>query len=108
MRSRKMFASAVSVGVAGCVFALSNSARGQMFAPAGPITDSTQSLGQFSIVVNPAFASAVQTNYPSMYNASANIFTSPLLYDPNTQIDRSATTTVGSASYNSGLTVGSP
>jgi hypothetical protein len=41
-----------------------------------------------------------------MYNAGTNIFTSPLLYDTNTQIDRSATTTVGSPTYNGGLPVG--
>ncbi len=72
----------------------------------GPYTDTTQSLGQFSIVINPAFAPAF-VGVPG-YDASKNIFTSPLLYDPTTTIDRSATTTVGSAAYNAGLTVGSP
>src|SRR5262249_14231220 len=42
------------------------------------------------------------------YDAGKNILTSPLLYDPTTQIDRSATTTVGSGAYNAGLPVGSP
>lgn len=107
MRSRKLIASSVSVGVATCVLSLSNFARGQ-FTPPGPTTDSTFSLGQFSIVLNPAFASVVGSSFPTLYNSSANILTSPLLYDTATMIDRSATTTVGSAAYNGGLPVGSP
>src|SRR5438552_358889 len=80
------------------------------FAPLGPITESTQSLGQFTIVVNPAFAGAMPGLTPAgfTYDAGKNILTSPLLYDPTTTIDRSATTTVGSAAYIGGLPVGSP
>jgi hypothetical protein len=96
---------AVCLGLGLWLVPLSNNAQAQ-FGPAG--TDTTQSLGQFSIVVNPAFSAAVQANYGANYNAGTNIFTSPLLYDAATQIDRSNTTTVGSAAYNSGMTVGSP
>jgi len=88
---------------------LSKSAMGQQFLPAGPITDTTQSLGQFTIVVNPAFVPYVSgSNTPAgfTFNSATSELTSPLLYDPSTQIDRSATTTVGSAAYNAGLTVG--
>lgn len=103
MRIRSIGVACVAVGL--WLVPLSNRAWAQ-FGPAG--TDTTQSLGQFSIVVNPAFSAAVQANYPSYYNVATNIFTSPLLYDPTTMIDRSNTTTVGSPAYNAGLPVGSP
>jgi PEP-CTERM motif-containing protein len=95
----------VAVLAASCILPVSKVAWAQ-FGAAG--TDTTQSLGQFSIVVNPAFSAQVAANFASNYNASANILTSPLLYDPTTTIDRSSTTTVGSAAYTNGLTVGSP
>lgn len=98
----------IAVLLASCVLPVSKLAWGQAFLPAGPYTDSTQSLGQFSVVVNPAFSAAVNASFGSMYNASANILNSPLLYDPTTTIDRSATTTVGSAAYTGGLPVGNP
>src|SRR5271170_5009777 len=83
----------------------SGSAMGQQFLPAGPIQDSTTSLGQFSIVVNPNLFPPSDFAGNSYYNAATNILTSPLLYDPNTTINRSATTTVGSGGYNAGLPV---
>ncbi|MGD0390071.1 MAG: PEP-CTERM sorting domain-containing protein [Tepidisphaeraceae bacterium] len=96
-------------GIIGVVLGLwilpfSNSAMGQY--PGTPSTESVNSLGMFSIVINPAFAPAFGS-VPG-YNATTNIYTSPLLNDTATKIDLSASTTVGSAAYNSGLTVGSP
>jgi hypothetical protein len=79
---------------------------GQAFLPAGPGTDTTTSLGQFSIVINPAFKPGFAGN-PG-YNPATNIFTSPILFDPSTLINRSSTTTVGSSLYFGGLPVGAP
>ena len=106
MRMRSIGATCLALGL--WLIPLSRTAMGQSFNAPVPATDSTQSLGQFSIVVNPAFKAAVQANFPSMYNAGTNIFTSPLLFDSATMIDRSMTTTVGSPAYNAGLPVGNP
>ncbi|MGO9111270.1 MAG: hypothetical protein ACLP9L_18750 [Thermoguttaceae bacterium] len=70
----------------------------------GPATDSTQSLGSFSMVLSPSISGAFVGTMG--YTASTNIFTSPLLYDQNTQINRSATLTAGSPPYTNGLPVG--
>ncbi len=70
-------------------------------SPAGPATDSTTSLGTFSIVLNPSVSGAFASDpYLSLYySASTNTFTSPVLSDPNTQINRSS----GSLTLGSGL-----
>ncbi len=73
----------------------------------GPTTDNTQSLGQFTIVLNPSFSAALTAaSYPG-YSSSSNRLISPLLYDQNTQISRSMTTQWGSAGWSGGLPVGS-
>ena len=54
----------------------------------GPASDSTTSLGSFTIVLNPSISGAFATN--PYYSASTNTFTSPVLSDPNTQINRSS------------------
>jgi hypothetical protein len=56
----------------------------------GPASDSTYSLGSFSIVLNPSVSGAFVGN--PYYSASTNTFTSPVLSDPNTQINRSSGT----------------
>jgi hypothetical protein len=103
MRNRLYDAAIVALGFG--ILPLSSRALAQPFAPVGPIQDSTTSLGRFSIVINPAFQAAFTGS--SFYDSSTNILTSPLLYDPTTTINRSATTTVGSPAYNAGLPVGS-
>ena len=103
MRTRSKQLACVALGL--WLVPLSRKAMGQQFLPAGPAQDSTTSLGQFSIVVNPTLFPASDFVGNSYYDAATNILTSPLLYDPNTTINRSATTTVGSAGYNAGLPV---
>jgi hypothetical protein len=74
----------------------------------GPATDTEYSAGQFTLVVNPAYASYLAGALPpQLYNASTNQLTSGFLFDPATSIARSAATTVGSTNYVSGLPVGS-
>ncbi len=83
----------------------------------GPATDVEQSAGQFTIVVNPAYASSSlltmlplpdpSNPYAASYDPSTDRLTSGFLYDPGTQIGRSTSTTVGSSNYVGGLPVGS-
>jgi hypothetical protein len=70
----------------------------------GPATDMTQSLGQFTIVVNPLFQPYLAG---VMGYDGSGTYTSPLLYDQSTQISRSMTTQWGSAGWSGGLPVGS-
>ena len=70
----------------------------------GPTTDNTQSLGQFTVVVNPLFQPYLAG---VMGYDGSGTYTSPLLYDQNTQISRSMTTQWGSAGWSGGLPVGS-
>lgn len=70
--------------------------------PPGPATDTTQSLGQFILVLNPSISGAF-VGVPG-YTASTNTFTSPLLYDPSTQINRSS----GSLTLGNGVSVTAP
>ncbi len=96
------------------VVQLSNAVWAQF--PTAPSTETTTSLGQFTIVVNPAFqpllANALGPGVPYPgYTATgpmAGLLTSPLLYDPGTQIDLSASLQAGSSAYTNGLPVGSP
>jgi hypothetical protein len=67
--------------------------------------DNTTSLGQFNILVNPAFQ-PLMAGYPG-YSASAHVLTSPTLYDPGTVIGRSSPLLDGSASDAAGVPVGS-
>ncbi|MGP0065499.1 MAG: hypothetical protein ACLQGP_18085 [Isosphaeraceae bacterium] len=84
----------------------------------GQNTDSTTSLGKFTIDVNPTLAPTIATafnngdfpgytlNQPtSGPQAGQTFLTSPLLYDPTTTIARSDNTTVGS---NATLNLGNP
>ena len=66
--------------------------------------DNVQSIGQFSIVVNPAFQ-AMMAGYPG-YNATTKTFTSPVLYDGSTDIGRSDPLHKGSAADINGVPVG--
>ncbi len=96
------------------------------FNPSGQ--DSTFSLGQFEIVLNPSFSGAVAAavaagNFPLYdptnpdnggYDPTTNRFWSPLLFDQSTLIGRSSAVELGTNSsssavsvVNSGLTVGS-
>jgi hypothetical protein len=100
MKSRIFVIGSVAV----CLFQASNTMWAQ-FPPAG--TDSTPSLGQFTIVLNPSFSGAMAAN-PSLfpgYTPSTNRYVSPLLYDPTTLINRSNPTTVGSSAYTNGTTL---
>ena len=67
--------------------------------------DTTQSLGQFRIVVNPAFQ-GLMVGYPG-YSATTKRLTSPLLYDPSTIIGRSDPLLDGSGNDAAGVAVGS-
>jgi hypothetical protein len=87
-----------------CLVQASENLWAQPFSPPGPTTDSTQSMGQFTIVVNPNFQPALSGVMG--YNGSGT-FTSGNLFDQQTQINRSMTTTVGSPGYLGGLPVGS-
>jgi len=97
-------------GIATALLFTCLSADAQTFPAQG--TDTTTSLGQFTIVVNPAYipaASAIAgAGLGFTYDAGKNLLTSPLLFDPTTTIDRSSATTVGSTAYNTGLAVGTP
>ena len=73
-----------------CLLQASGNLWAQPFSPPGPGTDTTQSLGSFSIVLNPSISGAFVG--VTGYTASTNIYTSPLLYDPSTQINRSSGT----------------
>ena len=66
--------------------------------------DVTQSLGQFNIIVNPTFQ-GMMTGYPG-YNGATHVLTSPVLYDPNTIVGRSAPLQAGSAGDLNGVPVG--
>jgi hypothetical protein len=66
--------------------------------------DVTQSLGQFNIIVNPTFQ-GMMTGYPN-YSATTHVLISPVLYDQNTIVGRSAPLQVGSAGDLNGVSVG--
>lgn len=66
--------------------------------------DVTQSLGQFRIVVNPAFQ-PMMASYPG-YDGLSFRLTSPVLYDPATLIGRSNPLFDGSAADTGGVAVG--
>jgi hypothetical protein len=66
--------------------------------------DNVFSLGQFQIVVNPDFQ-AMMVNYPG-YNSTTKQLTSPMLYEAQTIIGRSAALHKGSAQDFSGVLVG--
>lgn len=66
--------------------------------------DTTTSLGQFKLVVNPSFQPFV-TNSPG-WNPSTSRFWSPTLYDPGTEIGRSDPFLSGSAADTGGAPVG--
>jgi hypothetical protein len=66
--------------------------------------DSTQSLGQFNIIVNPTFQ-GMMAGYPG-YSPSTHIFTSPVLFDATTDIGRSVALHVGDPSDITGVPVG--
>ena len=70
----------------------------------GSADDNVQSLGQFNIVVNPAFQ-AMMAGYAG-YNATTKVFTSPVLYDGSTDIGRSKPLHKGSAADINGVPVG--
>jgi hypothetical protein len=72
------------------------------FPPQGD--DVTQSLGQFRIVVNPAFQ-PMMAGYPGYVAATARL-TSPVLLDQNTLIGRSNPLLDGSAADAGGVAVG--
>jgi hypothetical protein len=72
------------------------------FPPLGD--DNTPSLGQFRILVFTNFQAMLAGN-PN-YSAVTHIFTSPVLYDPNTIIGRSAALQDGSAGDLTGVPVG--
>ena len=67
--------------------------------------DNTQSLGQFNVLVNPAFQ-PMMAGYPG-YSATTHVLTSPTLFDPATIIGRSTPLLDGSASDAAGVPVGS-
>jgi hypothetical protein len=83
----------VLVIVGTCLLQASGNLWAQPFSPPGPGTDTTTSLGQFSIVLNPSVSGAF-VGTPG-YSASTNIFTSPVLFDSTTQINRSASLLLG-------------
>ncbi len=81
-------------------------------------TDTTTSLGKFTIEVNPLFATTIANDFnngdfpgytlnqpTSGPQAGQTFLTSPLLYDPTTTIARSSNTTPGA---NATLNVGNP
>jgi hypothetical protein len=84
------------------------SARQGRGAPSGFPTqgdDNTQSLGQYTIIVNPSFQ-AMMAGYPG-YNTSTKTLLSPVLFDANTIIGRSSPLLVGSAADINGVPCGS-
>ncbi len=81
--------------VGACLLQASGNVWGQPFTP-GPGSDNTQSLGSFSIVLNPSVSGAF-VGYPG-YDSTTNVLTSGVLYDPNTLINRSATNVLGNGS----------
>jgi hypothetical protein len=85
-----------------CLLQASKNVSAQPYPP-GPTSDTTQSLGSFSIVLSPS-VSAAFVGTPG-YSASTNIFTSPVLDEVNstTQINRSAGLPLGN-----GLPVSAP
>jgi hypothetical protein len=75
--------------------------------PSAPGNEPTGSFGRFQILVEPGFVSLF-TGCPG-FDSSTRIFTSPTLYDSNTQIGVSAATTEGTPPENgAGIDVGSP
>ena len=72
--------------------------------------DVTPSLGQFNVVVDPHFESAVKNNpayAPYLSNKGGNLnFTSPILFDPTTTIGRSDPLSAGSAEDTAGVLAG--
>jgi hypothetical protein len=93
-----------TVVIGACLALASRNVLAQPFPP-GPTTDSTQSLGQFVLVLNPSISGAF-VGTPG-YTASTNTFMSPLLYDPNTQINRSMPLVLGN-SVTASAPVGAP
>ena len=79
----------------------------QTFGPGVIATnDLTQSLGQFSIIVNPTFQ-GMMVGYPTaLYNSTTHVFTSPVLYDQTTIVGRSAPLQAGSTGDLNGVPVG--
>lgn len=80
----------------------------QTFGPGVIATnDLTQSLGQFSIIINPAFQAMMAGGggYPN-YNATTHVLTSPVLYDGATIVGRSAPLQAGSTGDINGVPVG--
>jgi hypothetical protein len=75
------------------------------FPTTPPFTDSTTSLGQFVLVLNPSLSGAF-VGSPG-YSASANTLTSPLLFDQSTMINRSAPLVLGNSTTAS-APVGTP
>lgn len=77
----------------------------QAFGPGTIATnDNTLTLGQFTVIVNPAFQTRMM-GYPG-YNSTTHVLTSPVLFDPNTIVGRSAPLQVGSVGDISGVPVG--
>src|SRR5271167_2819095 len=83
------------------LFATRQSALAQ-FPPKGD--DVTQTLGQFTIVVNPTFQ-PLMAGYPG-YNGATKTLTSPILSDAATRIGRSSVLHKGSAADSGGVPVG--
>jgi len=77
----------------------------QTFGPGVIATnDITQSMGQFNIIVNPLFQ-GMMSGYPG-YSGTTHVLTSPVLYDPNTVVGRSAPLQAGSTGDLNGVPVG--
>jgi len=72
--------------------------------------DVTPSLGQFNLVVDPHFETAIKNNpgyAPFLSNKGGNLnFTSPILFDPTTTIGRSDPLSAGSADDTAGVLAG--
>ncbi len=84
--------------VGACLLQASGSLWAQPFPAIGQ--DSTTSLGTFSMLLNPSVSGAFVGVMG--YTASTNTFTSPLLYDPTTQINRSNPLTLSNSMSGSG------
>jgi hypothetical protein len=87
--------------VISCLFIAGESALAQFPAKGD---DVTQTLGQFTIVINPAFQ-PLMAGYPG-YNGGTMTLTSPVLYDPATIIGRSSAVHDGDAADVGGIAVG--
>ena len=76
----------------------------------GLVLDVTPSLGQFNLVVDPHFETAIKSNpayAPFLSNKGGDLnFTSPILFDPTTTIGRSDPLRAGSADDTAGVLSG--